>query len=82
MWIRSRDRSRLINTKDIYLLDNGIQIMCVVGGNKTLIGSYKTNERALEVLDEIQETIIRTDSVITVSGDALEQNTVYNMPKE
>jgi len=86
MWVRSQDRETLAQVDYFDLSEDADgKIEIVVFSKNGLIdtmGIYKTKERALEVLDEIQETIIRTDSVITVSGDALEQNTVYNMPKE
>ena len=64
--------------------------------NYIILGSYKTKERALEVLDEIQERIINGDALKTLLNiqdkDAIRTiatefegkraDCVYQMPKE
>lgn len=52
LWIRSQNRKALINVKQIRI--NGLDIMCL---NGELLGTYKTEERALEVLNEIQNIL-------------------------
>ena len=61
LWIRSQDREILTKIDYVYLeTSNGKEIL---GGNHYMInkhlGTYKTKERALEVLDEIQNSIIK-----------------------
>lgn len=72
LWIRSQDRESLYKIDCLYVggtYNNEIQ--CVSGS----LGKYKSKERALEVLDEIQNYI----------SDLLDNRiveNVYEMPKE
>jgi hypothetical protein len=56
LWVRSQDKKKLIKV-------NEIKIESVIDGNSfiysdiTDLGTYKTKERALEVLDEIQNIL-------------------------
>ena len=57
MWIRSQDRRQLKECKDLNI-HNG----CIIGEDIDLddwvnLGMYKSTERTLEVLDEIQQYI-------------------------
>ena len=56
MWIRSQDKTRLLKAN--YVRKNGSFIEAVHSdGSCTLIGKYSIEEKALKVLDTIQETI-------------------------
>lgn len=79
LWIRSQDRESLIKADNLGLFGNRIVFIPnrPTGGRMT-IGRYKTEERALEVLDEIQDFIERKD----IRGNRYYQNEVFNMPKE
>lgn len=52
LWIRTQDKIRLVKVDKILIKDSDI-------GNYEvgLLGTYKTKERAIEILDEIQEKI-------------------------
>ena len=71
LWIRSQDRTflRKVNTigivegRDFWSIDENLTVS---------FGKYKTKERAIEVLDEIQSYLM---------GDTPQSN-VYNMPKD
>ena len=83
LWIRSQNKGGLIKVEMVGNTD-GI-IHSYLGVNKTVLGKYKSNERALEILDEIQEAQLgnyhyRCPSNITVSRK--EDTIVYEMPKE
>jgi len=59
LWIRSQDKMKLVNNCNLYISD-AIKDEYVIEdlNNKYLkLGTYKTKERALEVLDEIQKII-------------------------
>lgn len=58
LWIRSQDKRTLINTRRIDVDDNNI-IVWDEGryASEIYLGQYKTKERALEVLDEIQNIL-------------------------
>ena len=66
LWVRSQDK--LVLSKVDKLIVNGYDIF----NQDQVIGTYSTYERALEVLDEIQE-ILETRIVSQM---------VYEMPKE
>ena len=56
MWIRSQDKTRLVKLN--YIKINGNDIEAVHSDMfSTLIGIYSTQEKALKVLDMIQEKI-------------------------
>ena len=52
LWIRSQDKRALLNVRQVRI--NGLDIMCLGG---ELLGTYISQERVLEVLDEIEERI-------------------------
>ena len=60
MWIRSQDRIGLINATNIYYEKIGSEhkINSVAEVSEHHLGTYKTKERALEVLDEIQVYVV------------------------
>ena len=61
LWIRSQDRENLVLTKGFETqhtnYDGGCQIFAVWQNNYQMVGKYKSKERALEVLDEIQNLL-------------------------
>lgn len=85
LWIRSQDRGSLIKADNLGLFGNRIVFIPnrPTGGRMT-IGRYKTEERALEVLDEIQELFEPT--TITLDGKYMETRQldafVYEMPEK
>lgn len=91
LWIRSQDRDKLILTKGFETqynnYDGGCQIFAVWQNNYQMIGKYKSKERALEVLDEIQHIFdlhIKNksyqESDVILKANLLPK--VYKMPKE
>ena len=90
LWIKSQDKRTLINTRRIDVDDNNI-IVWDEGryAEEIFLGTYKTKERALEVLDEIQNRIINIQ-IFNKDEKALKNNNpmytymkcVYEMPKE
>ncbi len=66
MWIRSQDRKILTEVHDIEI-DSANQIW----GSGSLIGEYSTEEKALRVLDEIQNREINYPP-----------NEVFEMPQD
>ena len=80
LWIRSQDKECLMKIDRIdYDLSNS-QHRIMVNGYKTLVGTYETKERALEVLDEIQNILkpkyILDSSSIKPDGDSWVENGV------
>ena len=62
LWIRSQKneklRQGLFKVNEIELGDYDNDMNCLVINNLYCVGIYKTKERALEVLDEIQNYIL------------------------
>lgn len=100
LWIRSQDREKLIKCNDIAirsLLFDEIPKKewnySVVGyfdkeTEYETLGYYKTKERALEVLDEIQEFIENkgkikiTQDINGITSEVEDAKRVYQMPLE
>ena len=80
LWIRNQEKDHLIKIEEINIEidDDGFVGIWSYGSNKYLkwyLGNYATKERALEVLDEIQN-LMRS---LTVSNLKIIQ---YDMPNE
>ena len=56
LWVRSQDKTALVKAGVIYIY-NKKEIVCSSDYSITELGKYKTQKRALEVLDEIQNII-------------------------
>ncbi len=109
LWIRSQDREILTKANSLWLLDNQIwmevpfyenhkKLGLTVGGHNYRLAQYKTKERALEVLDEIQKLLEpEYDSYNAITGknnngyffsEAIRKarpqpaTLIYEMPKE
>lgn len=83
LWIRSQNKGALIKVEMLGNTD-GI-IHSYLGINKTVLGKYKSNKRASEILDEIQEAQLgnfhyKCPSNVKVSSK--EDTIVYEMPEE
>lgn len=72
LWIRSQDKERLIKPIDFYIEEtidyvnksSEFDIYALNLANDDIrIGTYKTKERALEVLDEIEERIMLINTI-------------------
>ena len=87
LWIRSKDRRILQKVDNIFLNANyeNKRICSFVDDYEVELATYKTKERALEVLDEIQEAKLgnfhyRCPSNVKVSSK--EDTIVYEMPEK
>lgn len=64
IWIRTQNRERLLKVNDIFMgvtkniveMSN-VYLLLTFNGREVELGRYKSKERALEVLDEIQDKI-------------------------
>lgn len=86
LWIRSQDRTCLIKIKRVdYDYTAGLHRI-LVNGYKVLVGEYETKERALEVLNGIQQRLIDLQT-LEIAPDFYKTtkrdlDCVYEMPKE
>lgn len=87
LWIRSQDK-RILQKVDNIFLDANYEDkrISTYDGDNIELGTYKTKERAIEVLDEIQDELIGSDfmpmtkdeEVVLTCGSAK----IYEMPEE
>ena len=79
LWVRSQDKECLVKVSridvdgtNIIIWDNDYRC------SETYMGEYKTKERALGVLDEIQKMDFTNNENVTLTNYGY----VYEMPKE
>lgn len=58
LWVRSQSKQTLIKVEKIFTEYEEVYATTNSEFNKTYLGKYKTKERALEVLDEIQNLLM------------------------
>lgn len=79
LWIRSQDKETLCKVDDIHIEEQSLYtdthlIIC--------LGTYKTKERALEILDEIQN-ILNLSLGVNNNNQLVGTTTfVYKMPED
>lgn len=90
LWIRSTAKTNLIKVRFLTIIKGkeiydkkiweykGYTIANVFNDRYEILGTYKTKERAIEVLDEIQNFIERKD----IEGNRYYEGKIYEMPKE
>lgn len=84
--MRSQDKTTLIRSYEIYIAEYG-KDSYVIRAKRTshILGEYKTEERALEVLDEIQKKINSINLGHDFGSPMIDLENpgyVYEMPKE
>ncbi len=84
LWIRSQDKTKLEQAYSLYILEINDE-KYVIENNDSHLGEYKTEERALEVLDDIESLLCGNTSsggVVKARGIRSEyaQNLIYEMP--
>ncbi len=57
LWVRSQDRTTLIKSYEIYISEQQNTYLIRAKRTSHILGSYSTIERALEVLDKIQDLL-------------------------
>lgn len=85
LWIRSQDKEQLIKPIGFYYdyQQEKHHITCYTENDYYWVGIYKSKERALEVLDEIQDHILNLgETVLNYGKEYKTYGRVYEMPKE
>ena len=98
MWIRSQSKETLINSNEMWIndTDGNVRIIAVNStintGGGSILGHYKTKERAIEVLDDIQDQLTKcNERIVNFNYDhanysnttySEKSNVVYEMPQE
>jgi hypothetical protein len=75
VWIRTQDRESLVNVEEIILIRAAVccpvPTLFHIDSKKARLGTYGTEERALQILDNIEHWLTSKHETI-----------VYEMPKE
>ena len=89
LWVRSQDRECLINISNIqYVYKNNMHGLGTYYDNLKILGTYKTKERVIEVLDEIQDRMLNSEFAKKINGLGEELDLmpnpilIYNMPEK
>lgn len=88
LWIRSQDRTTLIRSYEIYVSEQCNRYLIRAKRTSHILGSYSTIERAVEILDEIQNSMKNFAFAKKVNGLGEELDLIpnpiliYQMPKE
>lgn len=72
VWVRSRDKRRLQKVKTVYIGSDRDLWGIYCDGSARPLGTYNTENRCLEILDELQNAIKVGEK----------KRVVYQMPKE
>lgn len=78
LWIRSQDKENLINVNKIEITDFCDAYKNAIWGDDILLGKYSSKEKALKVLDMIQECIEYNNSSHNSQWDSTPYR-VYNV---
>lgn len=86
MWVRSQNKEVLINANNIRIGRgaNFYNIVCIFyDGDYHHLGAYSTEEKALKVMDMIEEEIIKYEAMITVDSVSFyDRKVVFQMPSD
>lgn len=87
LWIRSQDEKILANVTRLVVHGKMIQSLPMTGleDDYDILGKYETTERAIEVLDEIEEHIRNLAETKAIQDENTKKcnsylKAVYNMP--
>lgn len=76
LWVRTQDKECLTNISNIqYVYKNNIYGLGTYYDNLKILGTYKTKERAIEILGEIQDLL---QNAYIENANRI----VYQMPKD
>lgn len=90
MWVKNQNKDALVNANDICVYEMNkttYQFRCYGYGNYYILGKYSTKEKAMKVMDMIQNAITGTrfeftDIVRDCDLAGVEIHNVFNMPKD
>lgn len=86
MWIRSQNKELLVDTKTLGIkheVADYCQILFKEFSDQYIVlGEYTTTEKALKVLDAVQETIEYGNKTIKKEKHELHTNQVFEMPQD
>ena len=94
IWIRSQDKCRMGKCMELYVVDDYDDDYSIEGysvdDTPIILGTYSTKEKAIKVLDMIQEHIANNDNIFRIVaseqdwvGEIITHgNNVFQMPRD
>lgn len=83
MWIRSKNKRYLGDYKELVIISKSILGYSNSTDDSTSLGEYATEERALEVLDQIEHRLIQGSSHDDMNGNRrVQKQFVFQMPEK
>lgn len=79
IWVRSQDKEELFETRELIMTYDGLSTYGIMSMTGDGLGSYSTKEKALKVLDMIQQHICNIKSLEIGSNMITCQSTSVNL---
>lgn len=92
LWIRSQDKKKLIKVENLQIINNieDKEFPFYINSSYELLGAYKTEQEALNILNDVQniinaKTIIKFNSFVPHEQikrvkDAIDKNSIIELP--
>lgn len=80
MWIRSQDRKTLVNA-DKFSVSKEHEVFRIYSVN-SFLGEYSTEEKAMKVMDMIEDTILKCEAMRTGYAEYDFGAFVFDMPAD
>lgn len=81
MWIRSQDRAKLIDANEIHIELWADERSYVISDN-FVVASYSSEEKALKVMDMIEDAILKCEAMRTGYAEYDFGKFVFDMPSD
>lgn len=81
MWIRSQDRAKLIDANEIHIELWADERSYVISDN-FVVASYSSEEKALKLMDMIEDTILKCEAMRTGYAEYDFGAFVFDMPAD
>lgn len=86
MLIRSQDKKSIMNLDNIMRINVIVPPMCItermIMANGAELGTYSTEEKAIKVLDKIQEEYLKCNCQPIMGNYGFVRNSIFQMPQD
>lgn len=82
LWVRSQDKTELIVVKKFSIIGctnnsySGVEFNIL--SEQVYLGHYKTKERCLEILDEIQKFLVENSNPLVLLGSSIDDTDIQD----
>lgn len=80
MWIRSQDRTKLVDASELNICSS-YKVVGIYAGINAL-GMYSTEEKAMKVMDMIETAILENEIANSVIDIGYWKKSLFQMPKD